>query len=149
MNDSSDPGTLFVAEEGKTGMGPQCGTVTPAVVPAGVTTKVTFLLPPKSVKTCWIWANPVPGQGGSLFQTSDAPMRGKIVFMDGRRRPLGGCLGGTVARLGRMRTPDTSAVALPTVHWINDSLTRRIEMKHSFGRRASPIAAVVMVKAPP
>jgi hypothetical protein len=45
--------------------------------------KVTFLLPPKRVTSCWIWVDPVPGQGGSLFQTSDAPLNRKIVFQEG------------------------------------------------------------------
>jgi hypothetical protein len=85
VNQSSEPATLFMAEEGENGIGQLCGSVTPNVVPAGVTETVTFLLPPKRVKSCWIWVNPVPGQGGSLFQTSDAPLAGKIFIMaDGR-----------------------------------------------------------------
>jgi hypothetical protein len=78
VNKSSSPATLFLAEDGENGIGRLCGSVTPNVVPAGVTEKVTFLLPPKKVKSCWIWANPVPGQGGALFQTSDAPLAGEI-----------------------------------------------------------------------
>jgi hypothetical protein len=81
VNKSPDPVTLFLAEEGETGMGPLCGSVTPNVVPAGVTEKVTFLLPPKTVKSCWIWVNPPPG--GELFQTSDAPLAGRIVIIPG------------------------------------------------------------------
>jgi hypothetical protein len=73
-NESSGPATLFLAEDGEDGIGQLCGSVTPNVVPAGVTEKVTFLLPPKSVTSCWIWVNPVPGEGGSFFQTSDAPL---------------------------------------------------------------------------
>jgi hypothetical protein len=80
-NKSSDPTTLFVTEQTESGMGQQCGTVTPSVVPPDTTRKVAFLLPPKSVKSCWIWVNPVPGEGGSLFQTSDAPMKGEILIM--------------------------------------------------------------------
>ena len=76
---------MFLAEDGENGIGTLCGSVTPNVVPAGVTEKVTFLLPPKRVTDCWIWVNPVPGQGGSMFQTSDAPMKGKIVFLDGEK----------------------------------------------------------------
>jgi hypothetical protein len=83
VNSSSAPGTLFLAEEGENGIGQLCGSVTPNVVPAGVTMKVTFLLPPKRVTSCWIWVDPVPGQGGSLFQTSDAPLNRKIVFQEG------------------------------------------------------------------
>jgi Kelch motif/Galactose oxidase, central domain len=81
VNNSSAPGTLFLAEDD--GIGQLCGSVTPNVVPAGVSMKVTFLLPPKRVKSCWIWVNPVPGQGGLLFQTSDAPMAGEIFIQVG------------------------------------------------------------------
>lgn len=89
VNKSSKPGTLFLAEEGENGVDQLCGSVTPNVVPAGVTEKVTFLLPAKSVKSCWIWVNPVPGLGGSMFQTSDAPMTGKFVIQEGEHGPQG------------------------------------------------------------
>jgi hypothetical protein len=90
VNDSSKPTTLFLAEEDESGLARLCGSVLPSVVPPGATVKVTFLLPPKGVKTCWIWVNPVPGGGGSLFQTSDAPLKGEIFIMaDGQ----GGWLG--------------------------------------------------------
>jgi hypothetical protein len=79
-NMSSDPVTLFEAEEGENGLAGLCGTVTPNVVPPDTTMKVTFLLPPKRVKSCWIFVNPVPGEGGSFFQTSDAPMPGEFVI---------------------------------------------------------------------
>ena len=79
-NHSSDPARLFEAEQGESGPAGLCGTVTPNVVPPHTTVKVTFLLPPKQVKSCWIWVNPVPGEGGSLFQTSDAPMPGEFVI---------------------------------------------------------------------
>jgi hypothetical protein len=78
VNDSSQPAALFAAEDGESGVGRLCGSVTPNVVPAGVTMKVTFQLPAKRVTSCWIWLNPVPGEGGSMFQTSDAPMPGKF-----------------------------------------------------------------------
>ncbi|TMF37437.1 MAG: hypothetical protein E6I26_07430 [Chloroflexi bacterium] len=81
VNKSPEPVTLFLAEEGENAMGPLCGSVTPNVVPAGVTEKVTFLLPPKTVKSCWIWVNPPPG--GELFQTSDAPLAGEIFIQAG------------------------------------------------------------------
>ncbi len=90
VNKSSEPGRLFLAEEGDNGMARLCGSVTPNVVPAGITRKVTFLLPPKRVTDCWIWLNPVPGGGGSLFQTSDAPMAGKILFQKGEGGAQGG-----------------------------------------------------------
>ena len=82
-NKSSKPATLFAAEDGETGVGRLCGNVTPNVVPAGVTMKVTFLLPPKNVTSCWIWVNPVPGEGGSFFQTSDAPLEGGFHIDEG------------------------------------------------------------------
>ena len=91
VNSSSAPGTLLLAEEFENGIGPLCGSVTPNVVPAGVTMKVTFLLPPKRVTSCWIWLDPVPGKG-DLFQTSDAPLNGKIVFREGEQGPEGGWL---------------------------------------------------------
>lgn len=85
-NESSDPTTWFVAEaETETGMGRQCGTVTPSVVPPDTTMTVTFLLPPKTVTSCWIWVDPDPGGGGSFFQTSDAPMEGEfLITADGQ-----------------------------------------------------------------
>jgi hypothetical protein len=83
VNKSSEPATLFLAEVGENGIGQLCGSVTPNAVPAGVTEEATFLLPPKTVTSCWIWVNPVPGQGGSLFQTSDAPLAGKIFIQEG------------------------------------------------------------------
>jgi len=93
VNKSSDPATLFMAEDGENGIGQLCGSVTPNVVPAGVTEKVTFLLPPKRVTSCWIWVDPVPGQGGSFFQTSDAPLAGKFVIQEGEHGAQGGWLG--------------------------------------------------------
>ena len=100
VNKSSEPATLFLAEDDPSAApvanvpGKLCGSVTPNFVPAGVTQKVTFLLPPKSNKDCWIWVDPAPGTGGSLFQTSDAPMPGKILIGPGEGdRPQGGWLG--------------------------------------------------------
>jgi hypothetical protein len=85
VNDSDAPATLFLAEDGANGLGLLCGSVTPNVVPADTTMDVTFQLPPESVTDCWIWVNPVPGEGGSLFQTSDAPMPGQVfVTADGQ-----------------------------------------------------------------
>ena len=82
-NKSSEPATLFQAEDGETGVGRLCGNVTPNVVPAGVTMEVTFLLPAKNVTSCWIWVNPVPGEGGSFFPTSDAPLKGGFHIDEG------------------------------------------------------------------
>jgi hypothetical protein len=85
VNKGSEPATLFAAEETELGMERLCGSVTPNVVPPGVTVNVTFQLPPKSVKSCWIWVNPVPGEGGSFFQTSDAPLQGEfLITADGQ-----------------------------------------------------------------
>ena len=89
-NKSSEPATLFAAEDGETGVGRLCGNVTPNVVPAGVTMEVTFLLPPKNVTSCWIWVNPVPGEGGSFFQTSDAPLEGGFLIDEGGQEMWGG-----------------------------------------------------------
>ena len=57
-NRSSEPATLFVAEENEDGlMGPLVGSATPNVVPPGTTVQVTFLLPAKG--TDWaIFVNP-------------------------------------------------------------------------------------------
>ena len=93
VNKSSKPGTLFMAEDGENGIGQLCGSVTPNAVPAGVAAQVTFLLPPTRVTDCWIWVNPVPGQGGSMFQTSDAPMAGRFVIQEGENGAQGGWLG--------------------------------------------------------
>ena len=59
-------------------LGRLCGSVTPNVVPPGTTMKVTFLLPAKNVTGWWIFVNPVPGEGGSFFETSDAPLKGGL-----------------------------------------------------------------------
>jgi Galactose oxidase, central domain len=82
VNQGSSPATLFQAEEDETGIGRLCGSVTPNVVPPDANVLVTFLLPPKRVKTCWIWVNP-SGGGGSFFQTSDAPMKGEFLIQEG------------------------------------------------------------------
>ncbi len=50
VNKSSEPATLFVADEDEQGLlGRLVGTVTPNVVPPGATVEVTFLLPAKGV----------------------------------------------------------------------------------------------------
>lgn len=89
-NESSDPTTLFVTEETETGTARQCGIVTPSVVAPDTTMTVTFTLPPKTVTSCWIWVNPVPGEGGSFFQTSDAPMDGEFLITADRQTMWGG-----------------------------------------------------------
>jgi len=92
-NESSAPATLFLGEEGENTRWQLCGSVTPNVVPAGVTREVTFLLPPKRTTDCWLWVNPAPTRGGSLFQTSDAPLAGQILIRDGEEGAQGGWLG--------------------------------------------------------
>ena len=64
-NMSSEPATLFVAEEDEHGLlGRLVGSATPNVVPPGTTVKVTFLLPAKG--TGWaIFVNPGPNEGPS------------------------------------------------------------------------------------
>jgi hypothetical protein len=89
-NKSSEPATLFAAEDGETGVGQLCGNVTPNVVPPDTTMMVTFLLPAKNVTSCWILVNPVPGEGGSFFQTSDAPMKGGFLIDEGGQEMWGG-----------------------------------------------------------
>jgi hypothetical protein len=89
VNRSSVPATLFLAEDGENGIGQLCGSVTPNVVPPDTTVEVTFQLPPKSVTGCWIWVNPVPGEGGSMFETSDAPMAGEF-FIDAEGQVMWG-----------------------------------------------------------
>ena len=63
MNKSSEPATLFVAEEKEQGLLGRVRRVrTPNVMAAGATVKVTFLLPAKG--TGWaIFVNPGPNEG--------------------------------------------------------------------------------------
>jgi hypothetical protein len=76
-NRSSEPATLFVAEEGEGGMLRLVGSATPAVVPAGATVKVTFLFPADGG---WIYVNPRPGEGGALVNAADIGIPGKILI---------------------------------------------------------------------
>jgi hypothetical protein len=78
-NKSSEPATLFVAEEADGGLR-LVGSATPNVVPAGATVKVTFLFPAKGGPDGWIYVNPRPGRGGSLVHAADIGIRGKIVI---------------------------------------------------------------------
>jgi hypothetical protein len=82
-NKSSKPATLFLATEPFNGPGDQCGSVTPDVVPPGVTETVTFLLPPKSVNDCWLMIRPGPGAGGDFGPTDEWPASGKLIVSDG------------------------------------------------------------------
>jgi hypothetical protein len=89
VNKSADPATILLAElNAEGGVGRLCGSVTPNVVPAGVTRNVTFQLPPKRMDDCWIWINARPGSGGSLLQTSDFPMKGYF-YVPGQNGPHG------------------------------------------------------------
>jgi N-acetylneuraminic acid mutarotase len=76
-NRSSEPATLFVADEAWDGLR-LVGSATPNVVPAGATEKVTFLFPRDGG---WIYVNPRPGEGGSLVNADDIGIPGKIVIM--------------------------------------------------------------------
>ena len=70
VNKSSEPATLFVANENGQGLLARLvGSVTPNVVPPGVTLQVTFLLPAKGVKGWSIWVNPGPDLGGLVGST--------------------------------------------------------------------------------
>jgi hypothetical protein len=81
-NESSEPVTLFVAEEDESGTLRLVGSATPNVVPAGATVKVTFLFPAKGgPDDGWIYVNPRPGEGGSLVSAADIGIPGKIVIM--------------------------------------------------------------------
>ena len=77
VNRSSDPATLFVAEEDENGLlGPLVGSVSPNVVPPGATVQVTFLLPARG--DGWsIFVNPGPDEG-PLLLASDVPLPGEI-----------------------------------------------------------------------
>jgi len=80
-NKSSEPATLFVAEEDGYGMSRLVGSATPNVVPAGATVKVTFLFPAKGdPDDGWIYVNPRPGEGGSLVGAADIGIPGKILL---------------------------------------------------------------------
>jgi hypothetical protein len=78
VNKSSEPATLFVAEENKKGLlGSLIGSVTPNVVPPGATVRVTFLLPAKGVEGWSIFVNPGPNDG-PLIVGPDLPLAGQI-----------------------------------------------------------------------
>ena len=64
--------------------------MTPNVVPADTTVEVTFLLPAKDVRGCSLFVNPLPGDLGGLFETSEVPMAGKVwITADGQIGWLG------------------------------------------------------------
>jgi hypothetical protein len=79
-NKSSEPATLFVAEEDEGGTLRLVGSATPNVVPAGATVKVTFLFPAKGAGDGWIYVNPRPGDGGGLVSAADIGIPGKILI---------------------------------------------------------------------
>ena len=82
VNKSSQPATLFVAEEDERGpMARLVGSVTPNVVPPGATVQVTFLLPAKGVDGWSICVNPGPDHGGLLGWT-DVALGGEIHILD-------------------------------------------------------------------
>ena len=93
QNHSSDPATLFEAEEDESGLAGLCGKVTPNVVPPHTTIEVTFLLPPKEREELLDLGQP-------------DPWRGRVVLPDvrrtheGRVRHPGGRGGGLVGPVG-------------------------------------------------
>jgi hypothetical protein len=76
-NRSSEPATLFVAEEREGGMLRLVGSASPDVVPAGESLKATFLFPADGG---WVYVNPRPGEGGALVNENDIGIPGKIVI---------------------------------------------------------------------
>ena len=79
VNKSSQPATLFVAEEGESGMARLVGSVSPYVVPYGATVKVTFLLPATGSTGWWIFVNPGPDTG-ALLGWNQVPLAGKVLI---------------------------------------------------------------------
>ena len=80
-NESSEPATLFVAEEDGYGMTRLVGSATPNVVPAGATEKVTFRFPATGdPDDGWIFVNPRPGEEGALVGAADIGIPGKILI---------------------------------------------------------------------
>jgi hypothetical protein len=78
-NESSEPATLFVAEDGEGGLR-LVGTATPNVVAAGTSMKVTFLFPPDGG---WITVNPRRGEGlGGLVNADQIGIPGKILIRE-------------------------------------------------------------------
>jgi len=75
-NESSEPATLFVAQDWEGGLR-LVGTATPNVVPAGATVEVTFLFPAN--EDGWITVNPRAGEGlGGLVNADQIGIPGKI-----------------------------------------------------------------------
>ena len=91
VNDSSQPVTLFLAEDDASDtLDKLCGSVTPNVVPAETTMEVSFLLPAKNVRGCALLVNPVPGDLNGLFETFEVPMAGNVwIKADGQIGWLG------------------------------------------------------------
>ena len=75
-NKSSEPATLFVADEAWDGLR-LVGSATPNVVPADATVEVTFRFPADGG---WIYVNPRPGEGGALVNADQIGIPGKIVI---------------------------------------------------------------------
>ena len=85
-NKSSEPATLFVAEEDESGMLRLVGSATPNVVPAGATVKVTFLFPAKGDGRMDL-REPATGRRGIVGQRG--PHRHPRQDPHHRRRPSG------------------------------------------------------------
>ena len=121
VNKSSEPATLFMAEDGENGIGQLCGSVTPNVVPAGVTAKVTFLLPPTARDGLLDLGE--PGSGPGRIDVPDV------------RRPHGGQVrhpGGRERRAGRLAGPVGDGRYLSI--WIE--VVRQFSMRHAWGTGA-------------
>jgi hypothetical protein len=76
-NESSEPATLFVAEDDGTLR--LVGSATPNVVPAGATVQVTFRFP---VDGGWIFVNPRPGDREGLVNEDQIGVPGKILIRE-------------------------------------------------------------------
>jgi hypothetical protein len=75
-NKSSKPATLFLAQGPLNDMRQLCGSITPDVVPAHTTQKVTFEMPPKGQTECWLMVRPRPGADGAFGPTDGWPIPG-------------------------------------------------------------------------
>jgi len=83
VNKSSKDAPLFLVKQDSNGVGQLCGSVTPDVVPASTTQKVTFQLPPKSNGDCQLGVRPLGALSGSNWYTSDVPEPGHLLIQDG------------------------------------------------------------------
>jgi hypothetical protein len=84
VNRSSKDAPLFLVRHDANGVVQLCGSVTPDVVPAKTTEKVTFQLPPrKSDGDCQLGVRPLGDLAGSNWYTGDVPEKGHLLIQDG------------------------------------------------------------------